>query len=45
MTMFLGYGHTADFFTGFEWRKTNPHDELANNGNLSQVTSLNQNAR
>ena len=32
-TMFLGYGHMVDFFTGFEWWKTNPHDELVNNGN------------
>jgi len=32
MTMFLGYGHMVDFFTGFEWWKTNPHDELVNNG-------------
>ena len=31
-TMFLGYGHIVDFFTGFEWWKTNPHDELVNNG-------------
>ena len=27
MTMFLGYGHIVDFFTGFEWWKTNPHDD------------------
>ena len=33
MTMFLGYGHMVDFFEGFEWWKTNPHDELVNNGN------------
>jgi hypothetical protein len=33
MTMFLGYGHMVDFFTGFAWWKTNPHDELVNNGN------------
>ena len=33
MTMFLGYGHMVDFFTSFEWWKTNPHDELVNNGN------------
>jgi Protein of unknown function (DUF4038)/Domain of unknown function (DUF5060)/Putative collagen-binding domain of a collagenase len=31
-TMFIGYGHIAEFFTGFEWWKTNPHDELVNNG-------------
>jgi hypothetical protein len=28
MTMFLGYGHIVDFFTSFEWWKTEPHDEL-----------------
>jgi hypothetical protein len=33
MTMFLGYGHMVDFFTGFEWWKTEPHDELVDNGN------------
>lgn len=33
MTMFLGYGHMVDFFTSFEWWKTNPHDELVNAGN------------
>lgn len=33
MTMFLGYGHIVDFITSFEWWKTNPHDELVNNGN------------
>jgi len=32
-TMFLGYGHIVDFFTGFAWWKTNPHDELVNQGN------------
>jgi len=32
MTMFLGYSHLVDFFTGFDWWKTNPHDELVNNG-------------
>ena len=32
-TMFIGYGHIVEFFTGFEWWKTNPHDELVNNGN------------
>jgi len=31
-TMFLGYGHIVDFFAAFEWWKTNPHDELVNNG-------------
>jgi hypothetical protein len=33
MTMFLGYGHMVDFFTSFEWWKTNPHDELVSAGN------------
>jgi hypothetical protein len=33
MTMFLGYGHMVDFFTSFEWWKTEPHDELADKGN------------
>jgi hypothetical protein len=32
MTMLKGYGHMVDFFTGFEWWKTGPHDELVNNG-------------
>ena len=31
-TMFVGYGHIVDFFTGFEWWKTNPHDELVDQG-------------
>jgi Protein of unknown function (DUF4038)/Domain of unknown function (DUF5060) len=33
MTMFLGYGHMVDFFTSFEWWRTNPHDELVSAGN------------
>jgi len=32
-TMFVGYGHIVEFFTGFEWWKSNPHDELVNEGN------------
>ena len=32
MTMFLGYGQLVNFMTSFEWWKTNPHDELVNNG-------------
>ncbi len=32
-TMFLGYAHMVDFFTGFESWKTEPHDELGVNGN------------
>ena len=33
MTLFLGYGHIVEFFTSFDWWKTNPHDELVDNGN------------
>ncbi|MGB8477634.1 MAG: DUF4038 domain-containing protein [Acidobacteriaceae bacterium] len=33
MTMLLGYGHMVDFFTGFDWWKTNPDDQLVNKGN------------
>src|SRR2546425_7048738 len=32
MVMLKGYEHMVDFFTSFEWWKTEPHDELANNG-------------
>ena len=32
-TMFVEYGHIVEFFTGFEWWKSNPHDELVNEGN------------
>jgi hypothetical protein len=32
MTMLKGYEHMVDFFTSFEWWKTEPHDELVNNG-------------
>jgi hypothetical protein len=28
MTMLAGYAHMVDFFTSFEWWKTEPHDEL-----------------
>ena len=28
MTMLRGYAHMVDFFTMFEWWKTEPHDEL-----------------
>jgi len=31
-TMFVGYGHIVEFFTGFEWWKANPHDELVDQG-------------
>jgi hypothetical protein len=33
MTMLKGYEHIVDFFTSFEWWKTEPHDELVNSGN------------
>jgi hypothetical protein len=33
MTMFRGYAHMVNFFTSFEWWKTEPHDELVNSGN------------
>ena len=33
MTMFQGYAHMVDFFTSFDWWKTEPHDELVDNGN------------
>ena len=32
MAMFKGYMHMVDFFTSFDWWKTEPHDELVNNG-------------
>jgi hypothetical protein len=32
MVMLKGYQHMVDFFTSFEWWKTEPHDELVNNG-------------
>jgi hypothetical protein len=32
MIMLKGYEHMLDFFTSFEWWKTEPHDELVNNG-------------
>ena len=33
MTMFQGYAHMVDFFTSFDWWKTEPHDDLVNAGN------------
>lgn len=33
MTMLRGYAHMVDFFTMFEWWKTEPRDDLVNNGN------------
>ncbi len=32
MTMLQGYAHMVDFFTSFEWWKTDPHDELVSSG-------------
>lgn len=32
MVMLKGYAHMVDFFTGFEWWKVDPHDELVNKG-------------
>jgi hypothetical protein len=33
MIMFQGYAHMVDFFTSFDWWKTEPHDELVDHGN------------
>jgi len=33
MVMLKGYEHMVDFFTSFEWWKTEPHDELVTEGN------------
>ncbi|PYT30717.1 MAG: hypothetical protein DMG57_07300 [Acidobacteria bacterium] len=32
MVMLKGYEHMVDFFMSFEWWKTEPHDQLVNNG-------------
>jgi Putative collagen-binding domain of a collagenase len=32
MIMLRGYAHMVHFFTGFEWWKAEPHDELVDNG-------------
>jgi hypothetical protein len=32
MVMLKGYAHMVTFFTRFAWWKTDPHDELVNNG-------------
>lgn len=32
MTMLQGYGHLVDFFTSFEWWKTEPRDDLVQSG-------------
>jgi hypothetical protein len=33
MIMLQGYAHMVDFFTSFDWWRTEPHDELVNKGN------------
>ncbi len=33
MTMLKGYGRMIDFFTSFEWWRTEPHDEFVDKGN------------
>jgi len=33
MTLLVEYGRLYDFFTGFDWWLTDPHDELVNAGN------------
>jgi hypothetical protein len=32
MVMLKGYGHLVEFFTSFDWWKTEPHDELVSKG-------------
>jgi hypothetical protein len=32
MVMLRGYAHIVEFFSGFEWWKAEPHDELVNKG-------------
>jgi hypothetical protein len=32
MVLLEGYGRIVDFFTSFDWWKTDPHDELVDNG-------------
>jgi hypothetical protein len=34
MVMLNGYAHMVDFFTSFEWWKTDPHDELVSHGDF-----------
>ncbi len=34
MTMLHGYAHMVEFFTSFEWWKTEPHDELVSSGDF-----------
>jgi hypothetical protein len=37
MTMLVGYGHMVDFFTSFDWWKTEPHDEFVDRGNYCRA--------
>src|SRR4051812_36258981 len=32
--MLQGYAHMVDFFTSFDWWRTEPHDELVSGGNF-----------
>ncbi len=32
MVMLRGYAHIVEFFTGFDWWTTEPHDELVDGG-------------
>jgi hypothetical protein len=34
MTMLTGYAHMVHFFSSFQWWKTDPHDELVNDGSF-----------
>ena len=34
MTMLTGYAHMVHFFSSFQWWKSDPHDELVNNGSF-----------
>jgi len=34
MVMLKGYAHMVHFFSSFQWWKTDPHDELVNNGSF-----------
>jgi uncharacterized protein DUF4038 len=34
MVMLNGYAHMVDFFTSFDWWKTDPHDELVTQGDF-----------
>ena len=38
MIMLKGYAHIVDFFTSFDWWKTDPHDELVDRGPSASPT-------